>query len=250
MMEVSELIQQLRADGERLTSVAASVDLAADVPTCPDWSVADLLHHLGGVHRWATGFVHGAGRQPEDGDLERFVGGWPQDDRLVAWFRDGHAGLVDALRSASPDLDTWTFMDAPSPRVFWARRQAHETAIHRIDGESAVGEVTGVPTPFAVDGIEELLFGFAPRATRSDDVTRRRVLAVQPTDVDRTWSVTFEPNGLTVRPAIEAEPDAWVRGPAAAIYRCLWNRGADEIELTGDEDVPRLWAATIKVTWS
>jgi hypothetical protein len=54
------------------------------------------------VHRWATGFVRGAGRQPPDGDLERFVGGWPEDAELVAWFADGLKG-TETLDSASRD---------------------------------------------------------------------------------------------------------------------------------------------------
>jgi hypothetical protein len=72
-VEVPDYVEQLRRDGERLATVASSTDPGAPVPTCPDWSLRDLVHHVGGVHRWATGFVRGAGRQPPDGDLERFV---------------------------------------------------------------------------------------------------------------------------------------------------------------------------------
>ena len=46
----------------------------------------------------------------------------------------------------------------------WARRQAHETAIHRYDAESASGDVNGFDLDFAVDGIDEILVGFAPLA--------------------------------------------------------------------------------------
>src|SRR5260370_27003394 len=61
----------------------------------------------------------------------------PADDVLLDWFRDGHASLVRALAAADPDLKCWTFMAAPSPLVFWARRQSHETAIHRVDTQQA-----------------------------------------------------------------------------------------------------------------
>ena len=248
-MELAGLLDQLGADGERLTSLARTVDLAADVPTCPAWTLADLLHHLGGVHRWATGFVRGVGRQPEDGDLERFVGGWPPNGRLADWLSEGHTGLVEALSTAPSDLETWTFMDAPSPLMFWARRQAHETAIHRIDGESAAGEVTDVPASFAVDGIEELLFGFAPRARRPIDVDRAQVMAVEAMDVGRAWRVTLGPDGISVQAEGGAEADASIRGKASALYRFLWNRGGD-VGITGDETVTRLWAETAQVTWS
>lgn len=248
-MEVSPQIDQLQADGELLVSLAGAVDLMGDVPTCPGWTVADLLHHLGGVHRWATGFVRGTGRQPEDGDLEPFVGGWPPDEHLAEWLREGHADLVDALRTAPDDLDTWTFMAAPSPRAFWARRQAHETAIHRVDAETAAGDVTGFPIAFAVDGIDELLTGFAPRALELHHIDRPRLMAVDATDADATWLVSLNPNGISTRADVDEAPDASIGGTASSLYRYLWNRGG-EIRVDGDEDVPRLWAETVRVTWS
>lgn len=40
---------------------------------------------------------------------------------------------------------------ATSPRAFWARRQAHETAIHRADAESALATVPEWNAAFAAD---------------------------------------------------------------------------------------------------
>ena len=34
--------------------VAAAPDIAADVPSCPGWTIADLAGHTGSVHRWAA----------------------------------------------------------------------------------------------------------------------------------------------------------------------------------------------------
>ncbi len=178
-MDVPEYVEQLRRDGERLATVASFTDPGAPVPTCPDWSLRDLVHHVGGVHRWATGFVRGAGRQPPDGDLERFVGGWPIDSELVVWFADGHRVLAESLASAPADLETWTFLEAPTPLAFWARRQAHETATHRVDAESAGGEVTGFPSGFSVDGIDELLLRFANRPGRTLPVETMRSMALR-----------------------------------------------------------------------
>ena len=75
-MDVHEHIEQLQRDGARLADVTSSTDPAARVPTCPEWQLRDLVRHVGGVHRWATGFVVGAGAQPPDGDLEQLVGGF------------------------------------------------------------------------------------------------------------------------------------------------------------------------------
>jgi hypothetical protein len=47
------------------------------------------------------------------------------------------------------------YLDAP--------RQAHETAIHRADAQSAAGTKPEYPAEFAADGINELIMGFGRR---------------------------------------------------------------------------------------
>lgn len=253
-MDVNEHVAQLRRDGERVADTASSTDPGAPVPTCPDWKLRDLIHHLGGVHRWATGFVAGHGRQPQDGDLERFVGGWPPDPDLVAWFRAGHRNLADALASAPVDLEAWTFLEAPSPLAFWARRQAHETAIHRVDAETAAGgDVTGFPSGFAVDGIDELLFRFANRPGRvSLAIDTPMSLVVRPTDVPRSWRLSLAPTGIET----EADPAdttgaSVITGAASDLYVLLWNRrGIDGMELDGDARVLELWREAVTIRWT
>src|SRR5438034_6037440 len=146
-MRVAEHIDALREHGRALADAARDLDPATPVPTCPEWRVRDLVRHQGGVHRWATSYV--AEARPtsdgDDGDLERLVGGWPRDDDLIGWFREGHASLVAALEAAPDDLICWTFLRAPSARAFWARRQAHETAVHLADARSAGETPTAFP---------------------------------------------------------------------------------------------------------
>jgi uncharacterized protein (TIGR03083 family) len=251
-VEISELVAQLRADGNRITIVIAAADPAASVPTCPGWTMRDLVRHLGGVHRWATGFVRGDGRQPKGGDLERLVGGWPDDVELPSWFEAGHRDLLEALRSAPTDLETWTFLDAPSPLAFWARRQAHETAIHRVDAEAAIGDVTVFPAPFAADGIDELLLRFVARGGPELPTDRERTVLVEAIDVDRRWHITSSPTGLTTstgRGAPRAETT--IRGPASDLYVGLWNRGSFEgSEVDGDDRSLEFWREHVRIRWS
>ena len=115
---------------------------------------------------------------------------WPPDipdPVLLDWFRTGHAGLVSALETAAPDLACWTFLPgAASALAFWARRQVHETTVHRIDVQLAAAAAGDwgsrrpgqpgpggarpardpVPAALAADGIDELLMGFARRGAR------------------------------------------------------------------------------------
>lgn len=151
-MQVPELIAGLEREGELLVAAAARTDLVTPIPTCPGWTMRDLVRHTGGVHRWATAHVVGRLLQPVDG-LDPVVPVQPEDDVLIEWFVAGHAVLVQALRDADPDLACWTFLPAPSPLAFWARRQAHETGIHRVDAEGPTASITPFPPAFAADGI-------------------------------------------------------------------------------------------------
>lgn len=250
-MDVSEHVEQLRHDGGRLADVVASADLGAPVPMCPEWELRDLVRHVGGVHRWATGFVQGDGHQPPDGDLEQLVGGWPEDADLVAWFRTGHEALAGALASAPADLEAWTFLEAPTPLAFWARRQAHETAIHRVDAESAAGDVTGFPSGFAADGVDELLLRFASRR-RTLPVEKHRSMIVRATDVPRAWRVTFAPSGFQIgADPIDVGADLVVTGDVSDLYVVLWNRrGTDPLELDGEAELLDVWRETLQIQWT
>lgn len=250
-MDVSAYTGQLWEDGRRLASVAAGADLGTAVPTCPGWMLRDLVRHVGGVHRWATSFVRGATGTPAEGELEVIVGGWPPDDRLVEWFRSGHRELVDALRAAPADLDAWTFLEAPTPLIFWARRQAHETAIHRVDAEAAMGEVTGSPPDIAADGIDELVLAFANRPGKRFDLDRERSIAIQTRDAGRAWTITFTPDGFRNREGATEGADLEMTGNASDLFQALWNRrGRNGLGLRGDPALMDLWAETVRIRWS
>ncbi len=166
-MEISQHIDALRDAAGRLSAAAAEAGPDAAVPSCPDWVVRDLVRHQGGVHRWAAGIVGTPRTEPWNVDLEDVVGAWPDDADLLAWFDAGADALASVLSEADPGLACWTFLPAPSPLAMWARRQAHETSVHRADAELAAGgHLTPVPAAFAADGIGELLECFAPRGGR------------------------------------------------------------------------------------
>src|SRR3954468_6364285 len=154
-MQVADYLTHLRRDGDLLAEAAERAGLDAPVPTCPGWAVRDLVRHQGDVHRWATANLTRNTTEPmSDAESDAALLTWPDDDdaSLMQWFRDGHAALLDTLKATGDDVVAFTFFDAPSARVFWARRQAHETAIHRADAESAAGAVTPYDTAFATDG--------------------------------------------------------------------------------------------------
>ena len=174
---------------------------------------------------------------------------WPDDSDLIDWYLETNANLVHALESAPPDVDSFTFLPAPSPLAMWARRQAHETAIHRFDAEYAAGEASSFDPVFASDGIDEMLAGFAPR-TDEFPVEVPQVVAVDTSDTADTWSVTLRPDGVTTSRE-HSTSDLNITGAASDLYLMLWNRGRDdEIETTGDTGLLDLWHANVRVRWT
>lgn len=132
-------------------------DLQQRVPTCPEWTLHQLTEHLGQAHRGASSVV--AKRATTPVDPRDLVGGQaPQDpEALAGWLRDGAAELVDAIRTTGPRTPVFTFADDDQSAGFWARRMAHETAVHRADAELALGRDFALEPDLAADAISEWL---------------------------------------------------------------------------------------------
>lgn len=246
-MEVSEHIAALEEHGEELASAAGKAGLEVKVPTCPGWTVRRLVEHLGKIHRWAATYVR-EGRDAYGGGSPRMA--TAPVDGLLDWFVDGHSALVAALRAAPAGLDCWSFLPAPSPLAFWARRQAHETAIHRADAESALGAVPSFDARFAADGIDELLCAFYSRGGGFLVADPPRSLLVVADDVGRSWHVAIHPDRREVTVGAELPADCTLQGSASQLYLTLWNRPPrPEPELSGDPAVMRLWRERAQVKW-
>jgi uncharacterized protein (TIGR03083 family) len=252
-MDVAAHVASLRADGERLAEAAEAAGLDAPVPTCAEWKVRDLVHHAGGVHRWATFYVTRGHDRPTTAEEDDQLFGVVADPELLPWFRDGHAGLVAALERADAGLRCWTFLPAAeSPLHFWARRQAHETHIHRVDAEAAAGWPSGCQRDLGADGIDELLNGFLARRRGRLVSDPPLALGVRATDADAAWTIRVEPDRRVTTAGI-TNPDCLLQGPAGDLYHYLWNRlpiDSPAVEVTGDRRVVRLWRERATITWS
>jgi hypothetical protein len=155
-------------------------------------------------------------------------------------------------------MTCWTFLEAPSPLAFWARRQAHETAIHRVDvqqaaaGAGAAGEPAFTPQ-FAADGVDELIMGFlgrdAKRGSWDGPPGTLTLHADDGADGSAQWRVLSEPGGLAVARENGAA-DCDVTGPAAGLYLLLWNRrDASGLDVRGDASSLAGFREHFRVTW-
>ncbi len=227
-MDVDAHVAALEREGLMLVEAARRADPRAPVPACPGWQVADLLAHIGFVHRWAAGYVATARTEmaPEP-DEQTVLKSAPPESERAEWVAEGHAALVRALQGAPPDLVCWTFLDAPSPLAMWARRQAHETAVHRVDVELACGSDRAAVDPdLAVDGIDELLFAFFGRPTRRrGEVPGGAVRIGLDAGTAEHWTVRVDETGVGAWKGRE-EGDVAVRihGTPSDLYLLLWHR--------------------------
>ena len=243
-----DYLAHLRADSARFRAVLADCDPEARVPSCPDWSAADLLWHLAGVQWFWSRIVADRPAPPAEDD--------PGPERpeayadLLAAFDEHSAALVAALEAADPADHAWTW--APEQTVgFTFRRQAHEALIHRLDAELTAGQVTPLDAALASDGVDELLGvmfgGIPPWGTFASTGQRIRVDCTDTGDV--FWVETGHFSGtdpesgtayadeLAVEPLDDpgTEPDVVIAGPAAALDAWLWRRGTDdEVTVSGD----------------
>ncbi|MGW0733581.1 maleylpyruvate isomerase family mycothiol-dependent enzyme [Streptomyces sp. NPDC002851] len=253
-LTVERHLDVLRDAGSELAAAAEKAGLDAPVPSCPGWTVRDLLEHTGGVHRWAAAYVTGRRTEPfPRAEVDELIAPPSAGTSPVTWYRDRHTALVEALATADPELKCWAFLPASSPLAFWARRQAHETTVHRVDAQLAAGQRPSVATDVAVCGLDELLGGFWSRPDRAARLLgpTPRTLALRATDAEASWRIQFGTEDLVVVRHDNGDPvDCRLSGPAEALYLLLWNRtGTSGLDVDGDATLLDLWQDKAQVRW-
>ena len=224
--------------------LARSSDMEAAVPSCPGWSIADLVHHLAEVQHFWGSIVEGrlddpGGVEPKDR---------PANEELVGLFDDARQLLEEALAGADADHRCWSWSEAGGTVGWVARRQHHEAAIHLADLQLANGRQPQLLRDTAVDGITEMIdvmlgdfpawMSYDPRWLVEIDVDEFDVATLMTVGL---LSGTGPESGkvyLDLPGARRAEyglPDAIISGPAEAMDLWMWGRGpVDDLTVTGE----------------
>lgn len=244
-------VNALSRAGTVLREMAGAAGPHAPVPTCPTWDVSDLVAHQGMVHRWAA--AHLRGDTAHDTDASHEEGQTCAEP--LGWFSDGLTALVETLRTTPDGAEVMVFLkDAPPPRRFWARRQAHETTIHSVDaisarlGRAPTAVEVGLDPALAADGIDELLTGFITRGGGKLHAAQPYTVLVRTDDTGHAWTVRISDGPIVTTPGGDGG-DAVFSGTAAALYLSLWNR-ADEITCGGRAGALAQWRSAIRIRWS
>ncbi|HEX5523338.1 MAG TPA: maleylpyruvate isomerase family mycothiol-dependent enzyme [Pedococcus sp.] len=252
MQNALEFPDLLRLIDERSTAFGAAVSSAPslDVPvsTCPEWTLFDLVQHLGeGRRRWAATVAAGPAA-PARSASEGATAVPREREAQPAWLAASTQQLLDALREAGPDRGCWTWWGtSQSPQTCGAvaRHQLQEITVHTYDAQLTLGAPQPLPDEVALDGVEEFLFTCC--ATTSAWPHEPAAVDYHATE-GRSWRLWLSADGaraarlpqLGTLPATVAgeDPeaaDASARGTASELVLAMYGRiPVDSLKLDGD----------------
>jgi uncharacterized protein (TIGR03083 family) len=227
-------------------------DWSVGVPTCPGWTLLQLLRHVGRGDRWAAQII--ADRTDTCLDPRSVQDGKPPADPpgAIRWLSDGPPVLLAAVNGIGPGTEVATFT-GPRPAAWWTRRRLHEATVHRADAAIALGAPYELPAELAADGITEWLELVTGQQTlgQPPSLPAGTSLALRATDPglpDNTWTVLGTPAGIHWhgRPA---DADLTLSGPATGLLLALLRRQPAEdagLSMQGDTALWGPWLATTR----
>jgi uncharacterized protein (TIGR03083 family) len=241
-MEHQEYVAVIRRDGEAVVRAARASGLDAEIPSCPGWTVADLVVHVARIHRW----VHELVVDRPDDPMEY----WsrlptPARDELIDSFEQGCAAMCDALAAVDPGTPVFSWT-ADQTAGFWSRRQAHELAVHRWDAQTALDVAEPIDRELAVDGIQEVFDILPARGAAAKIAGNGETIHLHCTDAEGEWLLRLAPDGLVVTRE-HAKGDVAARGTASDLLLFMWGRAAPaQLEVFGDASLLSRWQKLAK----
>jgi len=241
-LDAAAYLDHLARESARFAEVLGAAAPDAPVPTCPEWTVDDLLWHLGEVQWfWAAVVREGV---TETAEAEQFEATRPGDRaELMPFYLRAGQDLLTVLAATPLQTTAWTWATEQTAG-FILRRQAHEALIHRVDAELTTGTLTPLDPRLAADGVDEALrvmYGVPPTWAQSS-VDPAATVRVACTDTGDSWLVTLgrfagtSPNSgktydgepfLQVESRDDGRPTTVSVSATAADLDCwLWNRPA------------------------
>ncbi|WNV91184.1 maleylpyruvate isomerase N-terminal domain-containing protein [Umezawaea sp. Da 62-37] len=213
----------------------AEADPAANVPSCPGWTFADLAVHV-------ARFLETSIEYLRTGSTVRLKPPPPPVGASPIEYLDTQlADAAEVLPLVPGNRPTWTFSPAaPDLAWVWHRRIAHELDLRRWDAQAALRQLVLGDADLAADGIDEALGTLlAAKYTTDVPLETAGTVIVRCTDVPEGWHVRLTPGEVPeVRAVAPGEvADVEVDGEAQLIHYGLWGRLP--LKSVGDEAVLR-----------
>jgi uncharacterized protein (TIGR03083 family) len=229
----------LRSEVPAFRSAVAEADPAAPVPSCPEWTVGQLIGHLARQYEWVAGHVvRGVTTPPDELDPPG------PDTATLAEFDAAYANLLTRFDALDPEMPAWNWAPQAKRVAFWQRRMAHDTALHRWDAQMATHGLTEpLEAKLAADGVSEVLDTIRPAGRGRRRADRHGMVALTATDLGHTWHVRLRESGGvalldtdTLLDDDDLHERAVAAGHASDLQLALWGRiGFDVLVLTGEQ---------------
>jgi uncharacterized protein (TIGR03083 family) len=228
---------------------AIEADPMIPVPSCPGWSILDLVQHLAYVYdrcmsHVSRGVTSDPGLAPlSDGmPLSHQVGA----DIAVSFFDERAQKLLRTLDALDPDMPAWNWAPQVKKVSFWHRRMALETAVHRWDAQMALARAEPIEDKLASDGVSEVVdtWLLAGGSRRKGPLDRFGVVHLAAADAADEWFLRLRGPGIalldtdTLLDNDDPNARAFAAGPASDILLALYGRiGFDVLDVEGDESL-------------
>ena len=233
-----DFLRSIRQDSDLFYATASGADRTRGVPCCPDWTVADLVWHLGEVHWFWAADIEQRASGPEQVEAGKPARPATYPD-TIAWGRSQLERMLGVLESTPDDVGVWTWAPDKADHTvgFVRRHQVQEAAVHRWDMQSAASD--GIPDPIdaemASDSIDEFLTVSLPYGVNHTKPLSGSV-HLHCTDVAGEWFI--ERDGRVDRG--HATGDVSLRGTASDMLLALYGRiPVDALDVTGNESLAR-----------
>jgi uncharacterized protein (TIGR03083 family) len=237
-----------------LREVVAGADLSVTVPTTPDWTLAQLLRHVGGNLR-ALELAVRSGEAVTEPEAQVPDHAGPDGDdpaALDAWLAEAADRAAATLREAGPDAVAQLWV-VRWPTGTWVRRAAHDALVHRADAAGAVGAGFPVAPDLAADAIDEFLDLLSNLTGDQGGAGPAGTVHLHATDagpdLDAEWLVELGPAGFSWRRGHEKATVA-VRAPLADLLRVVTRRlppDSQGVEVLGDRQLLDAWLERLRL---
>ncbi|GAA2120401.1 maleylpyruvate isomerase family mycothiol-dependent enzyme [Actinomadura napierensis] len=240
----------------RLAESAAAAGPDAVVPTTPEWTVTDLVEHVGQTQHWVAEIIER--RITDPAQLPAEMAALPADPReWQAWLSESAQRVASACSDDS--LDAPVFNPAGDERTgtrFWMSSMLNEAVVHGFDAASAAGRPADIDADIAAALIGnhlamltsptwEMQRSESAHAIRGTGQTLQW-LATDTADDAGAWFVERRPDGATWQPGAR-QADVTVTGPARSLLLALTrrlpltDREATGISVDGDTGLVQHW---------
>lgn len=235
-MDHDALVDAVEREAATIVATMRDGPLAAPVPSCPGWTLADLANHLGDFTVWTHVLCEGTGR-PKPPFLDR-----PDGDAVVDWFEELAALLMRELRATPPDTEVWTWVRSDKTAAFVARRAANEFAVHRVDAQLARGTPTAIDAAHAAAIIDETFVMRNDSEHPEPHVGSGQTIHLHGNDREGDeWMIALDRDGITATRE-HAKGDLALRGTVSDLALLLYGRPTlGEVARFGDESVLDIW---------